>query len=413
MQQAQYELTLSRQAAGEVRLQADLLKQRLAAQLSAEQKRAEMRESTLAQQREAAAQALASERQAHASTKREASAAVSSAQEEVRSARALVLTREADAAMANTARWAAQKLAQQEAQRVSGLERKIAELEAGIKLAKEQAVQAAAQAAVQVSAARLAGGAGGGGGNLVTDSPAEGELIPGLSTPSTPPADSRRARAPRLPSGGAAAMASSGGGGGDGGGGGGGGGGGRSGSAARRGGGSSSGPSSASPGGAVASAALRQFPRRAASAQAMAQTLKGAGSAGSLLSKVGQMLAATAGVKGAKSARERELIAARERARAASILRQHRSGVGGSSDLADGSGLMRAENYDSDGEEDDYDYASQMARVRRAGAGTPSSGGGGRKSLNPLERLSQFLGGSPQSRPKSAPPTPAVTRRVF
>lgn len=145
----------------------------------------------------------------------------------------------------------------------------------------------------------------------------------------------------------------------------------------------------------------------------MAQTLKGAGSAGSLLSKVGQMLAATAGVKGAKSARERELIAARERARAASILRQHRSGVGGSSDLADGSGLMRAENYDSDGEEDDYDYASQMARVRRAGAGTPSSGGGGRKSLNPLERLSQFLGGSPQSRPKSAPPTPAVTRRVF
>ena len=95
VQQAQYELTLSRQAAGEVRLQADLLKQRLAAQLSAEQKRAEMRESTLAQQREAAAQALASERQAHASTKREASAAVSSAQEEVRSARALVLTREA------------------------------------------------------------------------------------------------------------------------------------------------------------------------------------------------------------------------------------------------------------------------------------------------------------------------------
>ena len=109
MGQAKYELTLSQHAAGEVRLQADLLKKRLAAQLHAEQQRGASREAMLAQQREAAAQALATERANHANSRREASTFVARAEEEVRAARAMVSQREAEAAMANTARWGSQQ----------------------------------------------------------------------------------------------------------------------------------------------------------------------------------------------------------------------------------------------------------------------------------------------------------------
>ena len=85
----------------------------------------------------------------------------------------------------------------------------------------------------------------------------------------------------------------------------------------------------------------------------MAQTLKGAGSGGVAPLEVGQMLAATAGVKGAKSARERELIAAR----GARARRPSSGGTGAASapSISPAVGLMRAENFDSDGEEDDYD----------------------------------------------------------
>ena len=184
-ERAKHELSMSQQAAKEVRLQADLLKSRMAAQLSAEQKRAEAREATLSQQREQTAQALAMERAAHAATTREAEQKVAHAEETVRAAQAKVQSREADAAVANTARWASQQLVSQEQQRSSRLEKQIYELEKDIRKERNELKTIKQTHAAELKAAKA--GRPPPQQTLTADQLLEGDdlLIPGLGTPAT------------------------------------------------------------------------------------------------------------------------------------------------------------------------------------------------------------------------------------
>ena len=195
--QAKHELALSQQAAAEVRMQADLLRKRLDSQLSHERSRAEGREGALAAQREELLQQLQHERATLAQVRRDGSAALQNMQNEVALARKAVSQKEADTAIAQTARWAAQQSALQNQQRVSSLEKRISDLETELKQSRQ--AQAAAEHAAAVARAAGAGmGVKSGSGGSSGSSDPLGLGLGTLSTPSTPGASSRPP--PRLPS---------------------------------------------------------------------------------------------------------------------------------------------------------------------------------------------------------------------
>ena len=388
---AKFELQMSHQAAQEVRLQADLLKQRLTAQLQAEQKRAVAREATLSQQREQAAQSLALERAAHAATKRESGQVSASAEEELRAARALVSIREADAAVANTARWAAQQLTQTETQRASRMEKQLYAVERDLRAAREEAKRATAAAAAMALQRPMPVQA-----TSTADDDDDGALIPGLGTPSTPPAGAG-VRQPRGPAHDPEAAARPkpkppphprpsslpdyrqtygyGEGGGRGG---------------SLGGGGQSG----------AALAFRAYNTKKPPMGAMASALQQA-APGAIMRNVTRLITG-----GSKGLRQREAEALRERASIAAMRRR-----GKSREVADDSldGLTARDIRESEGEEEGEDDGDEGEAIRGRASVTPSST---RSSIGGTIR--RLLGGStPSSVGRGALSEPPTPRRVF